>query len=285
VAAHAMASVRAWWGEDQDPGGARGARAYESVQRAIRLAPDVPETHQARAMLAVQDGAFGEAAAALSRTLELAPTMAEAHEYLGGLQVEAGLLDEGRERLALALELDPSLVLCHLSLSRAAFLAGDEEAFARHQQALDDNNLGTTLPILVSRFRLASYRGDDAAMRRCQKALADLGTAPGAGMSQLFAPVVGEGSVADVRTLMSTVPTWLDNQRFIALMKQIAVEVFLVLNARDDALTTLEDVAGTMLIDITWLDRCNLFDPLSDEPRFQDARRIVAQRAHAMWRR
>jgi len=285
IAAHAMASVRAWWAREGDPDGARAQRAYESVQRAILHVPDLPETHQARAMLAVQDGAFREAAQALHRTLELAPTMTDAHQYLGALQTEAGHLREGRKRLELALELDPGLNGCHLALARVAALVDDREALARHVEALQQSDAANTIPVIVSRFRWASYLGDAATMAEQYRALLELDDDAARRVGQLFSPLMGEGDAQDVRAMLAAVPDWLSNARFVALLRQIATEVLLLLDDRDSAFVELERLAAGMLIDREWLERCTVFDRVRDDPRFVEAHRIVRLRTDEIWRR
>lgn len=285
IAAHAMAAVRAWWSGEPDADGRRAKRAYESVQRAIEQAPDLAETHQARAMLAFQDGAFQEAARALRRALEIAPTMTEAHHYLGSLQVEAGRVAEGRRRLERTVELDPTLNIAVLVLARTAVLCGDDEAFARHLDVLAASDLYDTLPVLVARFRWAMYRADRAEQERVRDKIGALGSTAGERMARIFGMVTGEVPPAVGLATLDDLPFALGNERFMSLMRQIAAEVLMATAHPQRALDVLEALANGILIDVLWLERCPLFVSLRDDARFIEVCRIVGLRAAEIWRR
>src|SRR5690606_36938519 len=140
--------------------------ARESVERASRVAPDLPDTHLVEAMLAVQDGRYREASQALAKALELAPTLADAHQYLADLQVEAGRPSEGKRRCQLALELDPSLTAPHITLARVAALDGDFEGASERIARAEEGLSAPNVPLLVTRMRYALWSRDrDATMR------------------------------------------------------------------------------------------------------------------------
>ncbi|MCZ7677946.1 MAG: FlgO family outer membrane protein [Sandaracinaceae bacterium] len=213
-ATHAMASVRAWWNERRDEGGARRQRrARESVQRAIDRAPDAAETHLARAMLALQTGEIRETSSALARALEIAPTMAEAHYYLGDLQLEAGRLAEGRRRLELALELDPSLVVAHIALARGAALERRYEDARAHLEALSARG-AASIPHAMARLRFALWQGDEGGARDVLAQVQSLGSDAARHVSTLGRVALGEVPPEAARAFLAEVPGWLANPRF-----------------------------------------------------------------------
>jgi serine/threonine-protein kinase len=285
VAAHAMASVRAWWGTDADVDGRRAARARSSVERAVAQVPDLAETHQAQAMLAVQSGDFRTVAMALHRVLEIAPTMAEAHQYLGDIQMEAGREKEGRKRLALALELDPSLIVCHLPLARDAVFDGRLDEAAEHIAYLERAYPSPPLPILFSYFRVALYEGDIDRAKAIRGRIAELDGEASQRMVLITGLAFENELLFDIEALLIEIEQWLANARFTALIQQLFVEVFCVSGAHELALTVLERAAAGILIDISWLRRCPLFVELRSDPRFVEVQRIVAQRAADVWLR
>jgi len=284
-AAHAMASIRAWWGRGGDFDGSRAERAQRSVARARAEVPELAETHLSEAMFAVQTGGYRQAAQALARALAIAPTMAEAHSYLGGLQCEALQGDEGPKRLRAALELDPTLQTCHLSLARSALLDGDLATFAHHDAALAEAFPPQHVPTLISRLRWSLYRGDATDARSHFRTLRALGTDTGDRLARLCAAAVGEGSLEDARATFDSIPAWLANPRFTALMDQLATEIFLVAGANDLARAAVERAAESILIDRAWLERCSLLDPLRGDPAFEAVRATVETRAAEIWRR
>jgi serine/threonine-protein kinase len=284
IVAHAICSVRAWWGTQMDVGGERKKRAEESVARALERVPDLAESHLASAMSDVQVGRFREAALELGRALAIAPTMAEAQQYLGELQVEADRYKEGRKRLELCLELDPTQAICHMELARVLLLAGDHEGHERHAEALLQTSLRGTLPVLVSQFRWALYKADSDAARELHRAIGALGTSPGEQMLNLGAVAIGEGDPETALETMRSVPNWLSNRRFTTLMGQIACEVFCAAEMKDTALECLNTAADDILIDVFWLKKCPLLAPLRTEEGFGEAEAKVKKRAAAIWR-
>ncbi len=283
-AAHALASVRAWWSQERDVGRQRGQRAKESVARAVERAPEEPDTQLVRAMLATQNGHYRESAVALAKALELAPTLADAHQYLGDLQVEAGRAREGAKRLRLALELDPSLSMCHVSLARLAALDGDWERAEEHLERLQD---GTRLnvPVAMSRIRYALWRGDRDEARRTVDALETTGGDAAMRIVALGRVALGDIDPETVAGQLKEVEEWLSNPRFTSMMLQISAELFSAGGAHDIALDCVERAANGVLIDLEWMRRCPTLEPLRERDGFARALAQVDERASELWQR
>ncbi|HEY8431247.1 MAG TPA: protein kinase [Sandaracinaceae bacterium] len=282
--AHAIASVRAWWHEQRDEGRAREQRARASVQRAMQLAPDVAETHLARAMLSVQLGEFREASLALARALDIAPTMAEAHHYLGELQVEAGRPAEGRRRLELALELDPTLALSRFPLARCAAFDGNwEEAYAQLDALAAQSVTGA--PLLVSKLRFAFWRRDREEAERILEQLSSLRSAVAPAVARIARVGLGMDPPEAARELFAQAPGWLANPRFTTLMLQIGTEMFAAAEEYPDAIRTLNEAADVTLMDVEWMRRCPILEPLRSMPGWASAYTKVEQRAADIWKR
>jgi eukaryotic-like serine/threonine-protein kinase len=282
---HAMASVRAWWGQQQEHAGAKADRAKESVARACREAPDVAETHLVRAMLAAQDGGFREAAQSLAKALDIAPTLAEAHHYLGEIQIEAARLREGKRRVELALELDPTLARCHISLARVAAFDDDYARCDHHLSALAEASNGLNIPLALGRVRFALWRGDREGARQHIQALGGIPSEGPQAMMQLLLVATGENSVPVAREIRQTLQSWLGNPRFTALVQQITTEIFAFAGEHEDALEILSEAADGVLCDIEWVHRCPLLKPLAAYPEFRAAEKKIADRALSIWQR
>jgi serine/threonine-protein kinase len=285
LAAHAVGAVRAWWGTSIGRGEEREQRARESVELARSRAPDLAETHLAAAMFDGQFGRYRESAIALGRALEIAPTMAEAQHYLGDLQIESGRVAEGLKRLALTLELDPTLQICHLTMARVAVYSGDEEGYRHHMEAVEKSELGGSLPVTVGGFRKALWLGEvDEAKAKLAK-LRSFGTGAAEGLALLCGFAVGESEREVARGVIQSVPGWLANPRFNALMYQIGTEVFSAAGDLDTAAETIALAADGALLDITWMDGCPILETLRADPRWAEAHAEVAARAANVWRR
>jgi TolB-like protein/predicted Ser/Thr protein kinase len=285
LAAHAIASVRAWWGDGETAQG-RGAmdRARRSIARAQQQAPELAETHLATAIWEVQSGGFIAAVRALGRALELAPTMAEAHQYLGQIQCEAGRPKEGAEHLELALELDPSLKICWFGLARVAQLQGEEsrslECLAEMWRVMSRPSIGD----MIMALRLALYRGDLEDARRIHGLLHDAGTPPALRIHRWTGLVFGETSLEEAEAMHDESLARTSNGRFTMLTRQMATELFTIAGAHELALRELTAAADSALIDLVWLQRCPVLEPLRGDARFLRAEQAVQRRVAAIWR-
>jgi TolB-like protein/tRNA A-37 threonylcarbamoyl transferase component Bud32 len=285
LAAHAIASVRAWWG-DGDTLQGRDAmdRARRSVARAQQQAPELAETHLATAIWETQSGGFIAAARALGRALELAPTMAEAHQYLGQIECEAGRPKEGAEHLELALELDPSLSMCLYALARVAQLQGEESRSLEYIDVIWRSPSGSTVGAMIMAFRLALYRGDLEEARRVRGLLHDVGTPSALRIHRWTGLAFGETSLEDAEATHDETQARVSNGRFTTLMRQMATEMLTYAGVHEAALRELTAAADSALIDLVWLQRCPLLDPLRGDARFVRAEHAVQRRVAAIWR-
>jgi eukaryotic-like serine/threonine-protein kinase len=283
LAAHAMSSLRSWGLESSSEEGARRQRAHESVQRAARSAPDEPETQLGLGMYALQLGDYRAAAQAFVRALELAPTLAEAQHHLGSLEAEAGRLRQGKERLELALELDPTLNPARIVLARLYLYSGDSEAAERLVAVLGEAMAQLHPGIVALSIRLAMARKDDDAVRRII-AQCETSTAPFVSrMAHFFRIGLREIPVAEAERIAIEVTKSFGNARFMTGLGQVCTEVLAYAGYDEAALRQLEAIAGGMLIDVTWLDRSPLLDPLRGHAAFEQAVATVRSRALLVW--
>jgi serine/threonine-protein kinase len=285
LAAHAIASVRAWWGDGDTARGREAMdRARRSMARAQQQAPELAETHLATAIWEIQSGGFIAAARALGRALELAPTLAEAHQYLGQIQCEAGRPKEGAEHLELALELDPSQSMCWYGLARVAQLQGEESRSLQYIDEMWRSSSGSSVGAMIMAFRLALYRGDLEEARRVRGLLHDVGTPPALRLHRWTGLVFGETSIEEAEATNDETQARMSNGRFTTLMRQVATEMFTSAGVHDAALRELTAAADSALIDLVWLQRCPLLDPLRGDARFLRAEQAVQRRVAAIWR-
>ncbi|MBL9104769.1 MAG: protein kinase [Myxococcales bacterium] len=286
LAYRAIACLRAWF----LPGAFTGddvrdwaSEARTAVARARELAPDLAETHLARAMLAVQHGEWKEAVQALGQALEIAPTYAHAQQYLAHLQCEAGQTREGCERARTAFALDPSLRVALMDVARVHALHGERE---QAEQLLRDieRNAPFRGPIVQSRARIAAYYGDVEAVREIAETLEDEASGGMLASIAVFCRgLAGDGSSAEVVAYIERLVQDARNPRFLAMAFQFATEIHAARGETKAALEWFLRATDGAMIDLEWIDRCPLLKDLRSLPGFAEGRRKVRRRVQAMW--
>ncbi len=274
LAGYALARARQFFiGEQGSEDAARLAR--EAADRALALAPGMPEPHLAMAGALLHEGRVPEAVRSLRRALAINPGFAEAHEHLGRITAEAGLLDEGIRHLEAALSIEPTMA-GRWDLPRAHALRGDLERAraAAVQWSPAPSEAGYQFNFFA-RLRLATWLRDRAWIEQLGTEVSRLdGDAGhilplielmlrGGPLPKLprIGPLTGEGG-------------W----RQQAFFRQVLAELAAFVDDREAVLAHVERADAAGLIDIAWLERCPLFAGLQDEPRWQTVRAAVKAR-------
>jgi eukaryotic-like serine/threonine-protein kinase len=285
LAGRAIATLRAWFLPTWDPNEPDwGARAQAAVAAAESGAPELAETHLARATLAVQHGEYREAADALRQALQIAPTYAEAHDYLGRLQLEAGRPEHGIAHVELALALDPNLIYGLPLIARYQALREDlpkyEETLARFVAAL---GRGNDTPTAVLELRVATWIDDRERLARVHGRLTVDGPESASIVGFAAMLVTPEIDEAAMRGSIDSVIQVSRNPRFAALVWQLAAEAAAYRGFDRLALDYITTAAEGVLVDLDWFDHCPLFASLRREPSFERARQLVRRRAETIW--
>jgi eukaryotic-like serine/threonine-protein kinase len=283
MAAHANASVKAWW-VDMMSATQRDwpTTTAASVARALRHADELAETHLAAAMYALQLGELGRTASELATTLGIAPGLSEAHRYLAELQCEAGRTREGMKRARLVLELDPTASNVRFPIARYHALRGDRAAMEAELAVLADELGAQNNALVILRMRLSLWLGDRDAVDRQLALLGDSG-APVHSMVVGFARYalgVQDDSAIDNTFVFART---FKNSRLLSLIGQFATEAHALRGDHEAALGTLGAAAAESLVDIEWLQHCPVLAPLRADPRFPPIVTKVHGRAEAIW--
>jgi len=280
MAAHAIASILAWFITDDDGDWLR--RCTDSVGRALERAADLAETHQAAAMLAVQNGDYREAVTQLRAALEIAPTSAGVQQYYGYLLCEAGIIGEGTRRLKLASELDPGNSISLSELNRRQVLEGDEEGARRSMALLEERGFTHQRGIKALKGRCGLWRGDPEPARHYLATITDE-TLPVVRAFRCFAlTACGDLPPQEAMSRTGTLLARTTNNRFASLVHQLMTEAMAMTGHTEYAMAYLREAASTALLDIHWLDRCPPLEPLRKEPAFEGLRRLVRARAEVI---
>ncbi|MFT5501899.1 MAG: Tfp pilus assembly protein PilF, partial [Woeseiaceae bacterium] len=132
----------------------RPEQAADSYRRALKIKPDLAETHSNLGDVLRISGRTEEAAASYQRALQFKPDLVIANNNLGAALIDLGKPDKAVASLTRALQIEPDLADAHNNLAMALNdLGKPEEAAASLSRALKinpdfaeaHNNLGTTL--------------------------------------------------------------------------------------------------------------------------------------------
>lgn len=241
-------------------------KAMVAAHRAIKLDETSAEGHSALAMLVLFDFKFKESEEEFRRAIELNPNYATAHHWFGNsLLVTLGRFDEAIKEGERAVELDPLSLIINADLGSTLMIARRyDEAIAqlRRTLALDGNfgyahwNLGEALylkgdiPAAISEYeKAAALDGDPQILALLGRAYADTGKREQA--LEILQKLNEKGQQHYVRKYLYTVVyTGLGD-------KATAIDYLEKANEDGDS------------PDTTWLKVDPIFDPLRNEPRFQ----------------
>jgi eukaryotic-like serine/threonine-protein kinase len=263
LAGYALARARQFFiGEPGSQDAVRLAR--EAAEQALALAPQMAEPRLALASVLLHEERVPEAVHSLRRALAINPSFAEAHEHLGRISVEAGLIEEGVRHLEAAIAIEPSMP-ARWELPRARALLGQ---FDRAREAADQWTRSTSDSSqfhFFARLRLAMWLRDRAWIEGLAGDLARLEgdvvqVAPlihlvlrGGPLPSLprIGPLAGEGG-------------WRQRTFF----RQIKTELHAFVGDVPAALVELAEADAAGLIDMAWLERCPLLEPLRGDPAY-----------------
>jgi eukaryotic-like serine/threonine-protein kinase len=262
------------------------ARAEEMALRALAADPNRGEALLTIGIIRWQFGELAAAARAFEDAIARTPNLAEAHEYLGMMLAEAGHTDAAFRQLETAISIDiHSARGAYGEKLRLLSLLGEQERVDReiaNVLARDD------VPPLARAFmplRFATWRRDADTVERSYELIKTLNEAERAYyeplMSSLVAALRGRAA-KDVMRERAEMPHASLRRR--SYFYQLSAEYQMLVGDHHEALVSLERGADLLLFDILWLDRCPLFAPLRDDPRFARVRGICGARAASIFR-
>jgi len=274
----AYASVQAWVLQGEPM---LLPRARAALERG--LATGHPEAFLASASLHLNTNDPVAAARDLATALVRAPMLAQAHETAGRILVEVGDTVAARHHFETAAALDPTRAhINHTDLARLDALEGRwAAAEERVRGVVADPDPSISQLGAVFQARLATWRRDrDAMLVYAQRFASRMGGNAGR-LMEFLRDAVGNG-VADpeagrkLMTMFGGDGRPLRNQ---LIGMQLLAEIALVVGQEPLALDTLAAAEQIGLMDVVILDRCPLFDTVSDTARLREIRDRVATRA------
>jgi serine/threonine-protein kinase len=256
-------------------------KAMAAARRAVEVAPNLPEARLALGTALFQAGDNPGAVRELRLALAGGPGLAEAHALMGRILCEAALTDDGIRHLEVALTLDPGMDLARRDLSRTFELLGNmekaERALAGLTITLDD--AGRTIHLA----RTLLWQRDKA---RAEEALAKMQETSGRfalthRMLRLIATDDKDAFMKDFdsREAMARARGKGRRSMFFA---QVTAEIGAFTHDKTMTLEYLGAAVEAGLIDLLWLDRCPLFDPMRVDVWFRTLRARVDERSKAI---
>ena len=282
LALHALATVRAWFVSRGDTSAELGRASHASVERALRQAPELVETHLARAMLSAQEGDWRSAVSEVRMGLDIAPYHALSLQYLGSMQCEAGQTAEGLERLRLAYALAPGLTGVLIDVARCSALIGQMEDYRWAMAQLSSSQSHRIVSDFL-RLRVAAWTQDLDEVRRVRaRAIVNPDTV--SRLTALYgAAALGEMETGELIRQLDEVLGQRTSPRYTSMVCQFITEMLCLRGEARAAEAYFQHAASTALIDLEWLEQCPALAPLRLLPGFAEGRTRVRTRVEAIW--
>ena len=266
---------------DTEAAGADDAerKARQCAERALSLAPHLGEARAALANLKWLLGDHVGCARDLREAVRATPSSSEINELYGRMLLEAGDPARAVQCLSAAVSLEPSIDLAQGDLLRARALMGDWSAYeAALEHAAPVTEQSNMLFFLLA--RLSMWKRDPsvgATLRNLMKGRA----------LALQRELAGMLHILETKQLPSETIAVIDawgkvagrSRRRPMFFRQLAAEANAYVGQRERTLLAVREADAFGLIDVTWADRCPLFEPYRADPVFRDARDHIAARA------
>jgi len=247
------------------------------ADKALAIAPDLPEAHLASGAVALGFGEVERAAREIRIAARGERRLADAYAKFGGLSLEVDRIEEGIKHLDVALSLEPRDLWPRTEIARAYELLGRPQiADEWFSEVPADPQLR---PLYwVQRARMIYWRRDFESARKLLAQQGDL--APvfrgKSILESMENPAVFEEIVAHMD----------DNARIggaalrrTAMFRQIKAELLAFRGDEDAAIAAAVDAERAGLFDIAWCTRCPLLDALRKRKEFQEVMFRVGERA------
>ncbi|HEY2365769.1 MAG TPA: protein kinase, partial [Polyangiaceae bacterium] len=248
----------------------------ELAERALELAPELPEVYVSLATANMQDLRMTEAVPHYVKALRLAPGLLEQHVAFARLLSECGAVEPSMALARGAFEVDPTyfepveVVVRHYALRGRLDLAALEA-----ERALDAKD--TFLAVAIARY--STWYHDRTRFDAMRARLGDeLDAHPRTVMAVYTA--LFSGAHADLEMLTKLEASGAPRRR--VFFKQIRAEICAFRRDEESTLEAIEGAVELGFYDVQWFDLCPLLDPLRGTLRFEALHQVVRARAVAV---
>jgi serine/threonine-protein kinase len=253
-------------------------KGREAAEKALAIAPGLGETHAALASLKWVLGDHVGAARDLREAIRIAPSSSDVSEIYGRMLLEAGAPERAVGILGAVAALDP-IDMGRSDLLRGRALLGDWSAFegvlaTEPAPGADANTHFFQLA------RLSMWRRDATAAAAVRRMVLPV-------QFGLRDEVLGVLDLVETDELpRDMVPTLEQWGRIVGrarrrpiYLRQLVAEAYAFVGDETNAVRAMAEGDALGLIDVTWVDRCPLFDAMRTAPLFVAVRDRVAARA------
>jgi serine/threonine-protein kinase len=252
----------------------------DAAEKALAIAPKLGEAHAALANLKWVLGDHVGSARALREAIRIAPGSGEVNELYGRMLLEAGAAERGVELLAASAALDPEIQgsVSGSDLLRGRALVGQWAAFESALQR-EPAEIGAGMHYFLM-TRLSMWRRDVASAAALRRQVEPRTFA-------LREEVLGMLALAETgkvpTNMHQTLSQWGRvvgrSKRRPMFFRQLSAEVHAFMGDEGSAVRCIAEGDALGLIDVTWTDRCPLFEPMRPSPLFVAVRDRIAARA------
>jgi TolB-like protein len=238
-------------------------KANEFAHRALSLDDTLAGPHNTLAYDLLQyDHDFAGAEPEFKRAIELDPTYATAHQWYGEMLVDAGRFDEAFVEIRRALEIEPLALPINWDYGRFLYMARRyDDSLAQHQKTIElDPGFARAHRTLAEVYRVKKDYAN-AVEERAQ-----------------FFDLVGQPQNAALIRATFAKEGWLGFARLVTAKNSplrdsnnnwVVAKAYVDLGGKDKVFAELNKAFETRLSSLLWLKVEPQFDPLHDDPRFQ----------------
>jgi serine/threonine-protein kinase len=277
--------ARCLWSEWGQLGGRDRAligRAEELALRAIEGDPTIGAAHHVISQIRVSDGELAAAVRADEEALRCDPRDANAHSAIGWMLAEALYVTEGIRRLDLATRLEPANPGVVFARSHVLALAGQTD---KARAAIDDlvKRAGILAGVVVlSRFVV--WWNDKELAASVAEAIENAKAGAAWDPAAIFMRSVIDGKPdarADDIAARLTEPSVAPRRR--AIMHEVCADFYALLGEPEKSLAHVSALANLPSTNLLWMDACPALASVRGDPRFAEARAMIAARVAQLW--
>ncbi len=281
IGTYALSLARTYGGEGFGRDVAERARALSL--RASEIDSKNPEARVALAIIHLMNGEGDAAIGYLREALVVAPNSVDALDWLGRVAGEVDRVKDAVQLLERVIEIEPEAVAAHFQIARILSMSGDRAAARKR---LADNK--PTDPSDLAGWMLTCardalwYRDHDSARQLIAEldasALPPLVRFPLRAMLDITLGDVAR--LVDRELLDKVLPIDLSRPpRRASFNAQMRTELLVSAGLPERAIEAVAAADGNGLIDVVWLLRCPLLEPLRSNPTFAVLQARVKLRA------
>ncbi|MBX3215049.1 MAG: protein kinase [Labilithrix sp.] len=257
-------------------------RARALATRATELEPMQPEAKVALAVIHLQNQEVDSAVRYFRAALGVAPNSVDALDWLGRVMAEVGRVDDGFALLRKVTAIDPDIVQARQQIARVQSILGNT---AGMREALGElpSHPGDIAAWFIIHTRNAIWRRDVAEAQRLTALLTTV-TLPETArfaIEHMLKVPLGDSTLVRDRAFLDRVLPFDASRppRRASFNAQLRAEMHAFFRMDAETLDALRAGDANGLVDVVWLDRCPLFDPLRSEPEFTTLQNRIALRA------